>query len=118
MVVNKIKPILPSLREKKRYIVFEVLSKSKIGDAKTVSDAINKAFNDYVGIKGMSKAGVLFLSDKYDANKQIGVIKINNKSVDDMKMSLMSIKNIDKKEIIIKTKGVSGILKKAIDKFG
>ena len=57
----KIKPVLPSLREKKRYLVFEIVSKEPIKDFSVISKAIWKALLDLSGVLGASKAGIWLL---------------------------------------------------------
>ena len=114
MVEAKIKPILPVLREKKRYLVFEVITESELS-ANDVFKTVKEALIGYIGTKGASEAGILFLTDKFQNNT--GIIKVNNKKLDELKMALLLIKKIKNQEVIFKTKGVSGILKKAIEKF-
>ena len=65
MVKTKLKPVLPSLREKKRYLVFEVISKEKIKDFKPVSDAVKDASYHFLGVFGMAKAGIMLLENKH-----------------------------------------------------
>ena len=108
---------MPSLREKKRYLVFEVISKDKIDNPKPIGDSILNSCQRLMGEIGMAKAGLLILNDKYNKIKQKGIIKVNNKMVDNLKSALCFIKEIDGKIAIVKSVGVSGILKKAQDKF-
>lgn len=114
---EKIKPVLPSLREKKRYMVFEILSKQKIDNFDIVSEAITNAGLTFLGQLGMAKAGMLILKDKWNKDLQKGMLRVNNKHVDNLKASLTLIENIDNKEVIVKSVGVSGIMKKAQNKF-
>jgi ribonuclease P/MRP protein subunit POP5 len=113
----KIKPLLPSLREKKRYLVFEIISEHKVDKIDSIETAILNQCNKYLGEIGMAKAGLLFLKDKFNKESQKGIIRVNNKMLDNLKTSLCFIKNIGKENVIIKSVGVSGILKKAQDKF-
>ncbi|MCK4521248.1 MAG: hypothetical protein KAU20_01650 [Nanoarchaeota archaeon] len=115
--MNKIKPILPSLKEKKRYLAFEIISKQKINNAKSVEDAINKTCLKFLGVFGMAKAGIMVLNDKYNSKKQRGLIKVSHKSVNDAKLAMCFIKKIEDKDVIVKSVGVSGILKKAEEKY-
>lgn len=110
----KIKPILPSLREKKRYLAFEIISHDPISFTSANNAIYDNCFS-YIGELGMSRAGVLILNDKYKNNK--GIIRVNHKNVDNLKSSLMIIKDINKQDVIVRTLGVSGILKKANEKF-
>jgi len=112
-VANKLKPILPSLREKKRYLTFEILSKEKIEDFPAVSSSIWANSLSFMGELGAAKAGIWLLADKYDENKQRGIIKVSNKYVNELKTSLSLIKEINKKEVIVRSIMVSGMLNKA-----
>ena len=117
MVHTKLKPILPSLREKKRYLVFEVISKEKISDADAVSGAILQSSLQFLGQRGTAKAGIVALNNKWDAEKQRGIIKVSHKHVDDVKASLVFAKKIEGKDAIIRSLGVSGVLKKAENNY-
>ena len=117
MVHTKLKPILPSLREKKRYLVFEVISKEKISDADAVSSAILQSSLQFLGQRGTAKAGIVTLNNKWDAEKQRGIIKVSHKHVDDVKASLVFAKKIGSKDAIIRSLGVSGVLKKADNNY-
>ena len=114
---EKIKPVMPSLREKKRYLAFEVISKQKIEDSNKVKESIMGGALEFLGHLGMAKAGAIILKDKWNKDLQRGIIKVNNKEVDNLKAALAFIEKIDGKEAIVKSVGVSGILKKAENKY-
>ena len=65
MVKTKLKPILPSLREKKRYIVFEAISNEKISNINSVSNAIFNCSQQFLGNLGVAKAGIMVLQNKF-----------------------------------------------------
>jgi len=117
MAKKKLKPLLPTLREKKRYLAFEVLSKDKIADFDTVSNAILHASAEFLGQLGVSKAGLLVLSDKWDKNLQRGIIRVSHNHVDNLKAALTMIGKINDNEAIVKSVGVSGILNKAEKRY-
>lgn len=117
MVKKRLKPILPSLREKKRYLAFEVISKSGIYDYNQIAGAINDSLLQLIGQLGAGKAGIKFLEDKFNQELQRGLIKVNHKHVDHLRASLALIKNINEEEVIVRSIGVSGILKKAEKKY-
>ena len=109
MWVSKIKTILPSLKEKKRYIGFEVVSDDnfKFDDIKK---AIEKMILKMFGEKGYAKAGIMFV----DVNKQNkGVVKTNNKELTNTRAALTMINEINGKKTIVKCTNMSGILRKA-----
>ena len=117
MAKAKIKPLLPSLREKKRYLAYEVISRNRFDGAFPASKAILNASNELLGSLGMAKAGILTLNDKWNAESQRGILRVNNSHVDNLKASFVFVKNIEGKEAVIKSVGVSGILKKAQQRY-
>ena len=117
MVKTKLKPVLPSLREKKRYLVFEVISKEKISDSGLVSEAIQDCSLGFLGQLGAAKAGIMVLGNKWNPSLQRGIIKVNHKNVDALKASLVFANKIGNNEAIFRSIGVSGILRKAENKF-
>ena len=66
MAKAKIKPLLPSLREKKRYLAYEVISRNRFDGAFPASKEILNASNELLGSLGMAKAGILALNDKWN----------------------------------------------------
>ena len=117
MVKTKLKPVLPSLREKKRYLVFEVISREKINDFGPVSEAIQSCALDFLGRIGTAKAGIIALSNKWNPQLQRGIIKIGHRNVDAVKAALTFIHKIGNTDAIFRSVGVSGILRKAENKF-
>ena len=115
--MNKIKALKPSLRENKRYLAFEILSDVKIKDFSQVRDSLQDALTGYVGAQGSSQAGIIVLKERYDNKKQRGIIRVNHNHVDELKASLCFIENIDGNKVIVKSLGVSGILKKSQEKY-
>ena len=110
---TKLRRLMPSLREKKRYLVFKIISEAKIRDIFTLSNEINSAFVELFGNLGSSKAGLIFINNKFNEEKQSGIVRVNNKYVDNLKASLTMIKTINNQDIMLKSIGMSGILKKA-----
>ena len=99
--------ILPTLKEKKRYMSFEVISESKLTQNSIIS-ALNSTFKDFLGQYCLGKAGINILN--VENNK--GVLRLNRKYTDKIKTSLLFIKSINSKKVIVKSNKVSGILKK------
>jgi len=113
--MSKNKALMPSLREKKRYIAVEIISKSKIG-FNMVHDALYQSMNHFMGTKTMSEAGIILFKERYNSDLQKGILRVNNKYVDDVKASLCFLRVGDKK-VMARSLGVSGILKKANAKY-
>ena len=115
-MAKKIKPVLPSLREKKRYLVFKIISKKDIKSS-DVSSLIWQSSLSFLGEIGTAKAGIWVLPDKWNQKKQKCMLKKNNKYVDKLKTSLTLIKSFKRQQIIIKSVGVSGMINKADKKY-
>ncbi len=104
------KTLLPSLKEKKRYTVFEVITDQNL-NKNEIESAIYNSCQNFIGEFNCSKAGINILSEL--GNNKKGIIKVNNKYTDYLKTSLMMIKKVNNKKVVIKSVGVSGALKKA-----
>ncbi len=117
MAKTKFKPILPSLRAKKRYLVFEVITKEKVADASAVSESLLNGAIDLLGKYGAAKAGIIMLTNKWDEKMQRGIIKVSHKHVDALKASFAFCKKVNGREAIFRSLGVSGVLKKAESRF-
>ncbi|MFH1455647.1 MAG: Rpp14/Pop5 family protein [archaeon] len=103
------KPFLPSLREKKRYLVYEVEAEDKV-DFKELTQEIQSSIKNFIGDFGLAQAGLIALPDW---NNNRGIIKVNTKELDKIKTSLSLIKDVNGKPVIIKTIAVSGVIDKA-----
>ena len=101
--IKKLKRLLPTLKDKKHYVVFSV----DATDKKDATDKLDKAVLDYLGILGYAKSGVFFID--FNSEKQKAIIAVNRKFVSDVKASLVFAR--------FKCLGVSGTLKRAREKF-
>jgi ribonuclease P/MRP protein subunit POP5 len=102
------KPLLPTLKERQRYIAYEVLSAHAIPN--DISDALLHRLSEILGVFGTADAGILSVS--YEQSTQTGILRVNHDQVPKVKAALLMITHIGKQQVIIRTLGVSGILKK------
>ncbi len=109
-MAKKMQRLSPSLREKKRYLVFKVLSKAKLNTDITLKQ-IKSEIVSYFGQKGMADAGIQLLKETY--KKDTGIIRVSHKYINQLKTALMFITKINEIPVIVKSVTVSGILKKA-----
>jgi len=117
MAKAKTKPLLPTLREKKRYLAYEAISAHKFNGAIEINKAIIDAAEEFLGSLGMAKAGILAVNDKWDIKSQRGIIRVNNKHLDNLRASLIFADKIGNDDVIIRSVGASGILKKVQQKY-
>jgi len=108
--------MLPSLKERNRYLVFEVLSEKKVNEEEIKKSVWNNCLQ-FLGELGTGEAGLWFLNDKWNKEKQKGILKVNNKHIEKVRTALNLIREINKNKVNINTVGVSGTLKKAELKF-
>ncbi|RLE38858.1 hypothetical protein DRJ17_02785 [Candidatus Woesearchaeota archaeon] len=110
----RVKPILPSLKEKKRYLAYEIIADKRI-DAQSAEDVITKTSLDYLGALGYGEAGIQVLKETHDNNR--GLIRVGHKHVDRLKAALIFITKIKNQNVIVRSLGVSGVIKKAKEKY-
>jgi RNase P/RNase MRP subunit POP5 len=113
----KLKSLMPSLKEKKRFVVFEIISNRPVEEFKEVYQAIWQKSNEYLGRFETARAGLWLLADKWDQKKQKGILKINNKYMDKIKAVFALTTEVGKEKAILRSVGASGILNKAEKKF-
>ena len=109
---EKIKPLIPTLREKKRYISFEIISRENF-DFLSVKKVIFDEYKQLFGEKGFGDAGLIMLQNKYFPEKNSGIIRVTHKKTESLRVVLASVQKINGKDAIIKSITTSGMLNKA-----
>ena len=107
------KPLLPSLKENKRYLLFRILSDGEINKS-SCADAIFQATLRFLGELNCAKAGITFLGETYKLKEKTGIIRVNSKYVDEAKVALASICEVAGQKAtfdVIKASGNVGKLK-------
>ncbi|HLD15804.1 MAG TPA: Rpp14/Pop5 family protein [Candidatus Nanoarchaeia archaeon] len=104
----KIKPLLPSLRQKKRYLAFEIIADKKLEVSQIKTELFNK-IKDFLGEFTLSKANL----DLVEAKGNKAILKVSNKYADILRSALILVKNINKEAVLIRTLILSGSIQKA-----
>jgi ribonuclease P/MRP protein subunit POP5 len=107
---NKLKFLLPSLREKERYISFQVISEEPIV-YEDLEQAVWNVMIDFFGELGVSKTSVWIIKNLYDPEKQVGVIRCNNKSVPQVVAGLGLISRLGDVRVTFKILKISGTIR-------
>ena len=112
--IQKIRPIIPSLKEKKRYVVYNIISDTDISftDAKQTIDSQNLKF---LGELTVSRANIMHINELY--NNNTGVIRVDNKYLNELKVSISLIKEIRQKKATVNPIFVSGVLNKIKNRY-
>tara|TARA_Y100000034_G_C6666385_1_gene292354 strand:- start:174 stop:500 length:327 start_codon:yes stop_codon:yes gene_type:complete len=103
--------LFPSLKENKRYLLFKIHTDIKVSKLH-LQKAINNACKQLIGELGCAKAGVSFIKETYLDSKKTGIIRINTKYVDELKMALGTIKEINDVPATFDVLKISGVINK------
>ena len=102
--MRKIKSLLPTLKENKRYILYEIDSMKKIQNQENI---IKQELRGFIGDLGLAKAGLKFIKQKENR----GIIQVTSQSLNDVKTGLSLISN-EQDPIRIRTIKASGVINK------
>ena len=106
----------PSMREKRRYLVFEVLSKKPVDGLKAFT-AFEKQTMDFMGASEMAKASFTSMPKMWNQSAQRGMVRVNRKYVDHARASLCLVKKIGRQNATMKSVGISGMINKAKERY-
>lgn len=95
--------ILPSSREKKRYVLFEVISEEKVFKDEIKNSIYNTALS-FLGEDNFAEAGVILVKEN--------IVKVNNKYKNEMILILSLIREVNNKKVKINPLKTSGVIKK------
>lgn len=100
--------MLPSLKERSRYVVFEC----EQPDFDRVKSGVLSGFNRLFGVSGAGGAGIQFLDDWSSCREGCrGIVRVDNKHVDNLRASFAL------SDFFVRSVGVSGTLRKAREKY-
>lgn len=93
-------------REKRRYILFELLCEESFKREEIVTGIWNSCL-EFLGELGASRTSLWV--HEYENNE--GIVSCNTRSVDEIIMCLSLLQEIENKSVTIRIKGVSGTIK-------
>lgn len=103
---------LPTLREKKRYLAFEVTSEKTINRQQLFNEILDSAASLF-GDKGISEINPKLMS--YDG--RFGIIRCAREKTQETRAALACINNVRRSCVSILILGISGTIKGATEKF-
>lgn len=106
----KLKPLMPTLRQKKRFIKVRIESNVKY-NFKELSENLIEEIIFYFGAVDFGKSGIWILRDKFDYDKQEIVLKVGVKMKDKLVGVLALIKKINTSNVKLSIIRVSGTFK-------
>ena len=105
------KPLPPSIREKKRYLKFKIHAERDV-EFGEIADAIWNSSLNYLGSEKTGKANHWLIKNQFDKDRQTGIIKVERSLLDDFRSSIALIDEIGDKNGFIEIQRVSGSIKK------
>ena len=102
---------LPSMRNKKRYVIFKVHSDGDNIPFSNIKDAVMNSILNWVGERGAAQAHVWVIKNLWDMGKQTGCIQCSHKTVDEIKTALALIHQIGDQKVAFQTLKVTGTIK-------
>jgi ribonuclease P/MRP protein subunit POP5 len=104
------KPYPPTLKEKKRYVVFEVVSDRKFGK-EDIKRAVLGAVSDNIGSMGLADAEFAFID--FDEVAQKGILRCTNTKLEQVRAALVLLSEINLNKAFLHVISVTGSIKKA-----
>ncbi len=104
------KPLPPTLREKSRYLVLELMAEERLS-RRDVSRALWSSVLGFLGESGASRLSLWLIDWEPEINR--GVIKVSRDSVDEARASISLILEVEGVVVVPRIASVSGTLKKA-----
>lgn len=119
---TKQRVLLPSLKERQRYIVYRIIMPNQLRELMITSknsinlgDQIISQCSSTIGLFDSANAGIV--SVKYNPHNVLGIIRVNNDYADKLKTSLALINNLEidgkKCHAAVDCLYISGLLNKA-----
>jgi len=108
----KLKRMPPSMRERQRYIRFEVAGEEKF-NKEDILKAINSTGQRFFGELEFSRIHPWLID--FNPGKQVGILKTNNHAKEEAKSILFLVDSVKGKRARITCQKVSGTIKKARD---
>ncbi len=105
-----IKVLRPTLREKKRYLVYSLdYFGEKAPQDVAVKENLERGILGFIGELGYGKAGVMFVK----SSGKKGILRVGSKYVDYVRTGLMTVTKIGTHDTMVKCVGLSGNFNKA-----
>ncbi len=105
------------MREKKRYVAFEVVSKEKLEGYAQAYNAFVESVVRLLGSRGVAEIGPVPVKKGWNTKRQRGIVRVSAKKVDEAKAAIAAVTHIQSHEAIMRSVGTSGIMKKAIERY-
>lgn len=115
-LLSKPKILPPSLREKKRYIVGEIIS-DEVVEYDDFMSVVKQVLIEFLGELEYSVARVWVIQNLFDKENKRFVIQCTNNYTEKVRSALALVKLIGETKVILRVIGVTGTIKSAQIKY-
>lgn len=110
MKKERLKILPPTMRGKKRYVKFKVISEEPLF-YEDLEHAVWNTFLDFYGEHGTAELDLWLIKNLYNENEQIGIIRCGHKTVDKVIAGLGLLTRLGDNRVVVKILKVSGTIK-------
>jgi len=114
--IMKLKTLLPSLRERKRYILFKVISEQAI-NYQLFKELLSSTILKFYGELTFGKFGFKILDERWNEKEQIGIVKCNHLYVPNIIAVFGLLQRLGDYRVNVKILKVSGTIKSLLKEF-
>jgi ribonuclease P/MRP protein subunit POP5 len=107
---KKIKSLLPSLKERKRYLAVKIEAVNGTINRNPTEEIIQK-LKALLGVFDSADAGLMYLD--YDSKNNVSFIKCSAHSLDKVRAALLFITELGVEQVILRSLKASGMVDKA-----
>jgi ribonuclease P/MRP protein subunit POP5 len=115
-MIDRPLPLNPDLRDKRRYLAYQVLSKSKLNQV-DIHNAVWHGLLNFLGEHGSAECEAGVVRTVWDEAKQQGLVRCNHTSVERVRTALALMQRISDVPVLVRVLGVSGTVKAAQRKY-
>lgn len=115
-MVDRPQTLSPTLRERRRYMAFQVIAKTAI-PASDIAGAIWHSILNFLGELGTAQAEVWLVKSVYDEKNRMGLVRCGHTAVEHVRAALALVSRIGDVPVTIKVIGISGTINAARKKY-
>lgn len=106
---KSLKPIPPTLRGKKRYVLFQLVAEKQFSELEVKKELFAK-FKQLFGDFGIAKQKLWFIS--FNSQGNFGILRCSLEETENVKAGLLFLQSVNEVQVIPRIVSVSGSLKK------
>ncbi|MDY6769823.1 MAG: Rpp14/Pop5 family protein [Candidatus Nanohaloarchaea archaeon] len=114
--MSELQSLPKSLREKQRYIVFDIHC-DRDRELGQVVDAVWDSILDLLGQEGASRADPWVMDDLFDPEQQRGGIRVKKDAVEEVRAALALVQEVGGETAALQVLGVTGTMDSARTKY-